>query len=395
MDQPTILRLQASAWPRPAVLADATNLGLTRMADASTSPATASLPGMRDGTCARKPTAPAPPSARRLVRGRRRVQLGRLALPDRRNAASLIFAGGSATNLQVNSGFHPFTELVASNSDPTAILTVTAAVSPAIEGTYGNLGTGRIAADGTTYTVTGTVAQVNAALAGIVLKPADGLTTVPGIFRIETEEAEAHYDIRGRVSRSDPPSLRNSGLVRVREVCTCGDPGGTTENHAPWLKEHAMSLGNTCRPSTPDAQVGKRRPALARRKADSARPADAYPQSRGRPGHHPRRQASHPVLFAAGRVRSPFQNRGRGPRQIMSFHIRGDIPDLLSLHLVTMDYTLATILPSRVGRLYSPPGSASAPAVLARYIGRRCRVPRVDGRNRTAERRNPHCAPLL
>ena len=37
-----------------------------------------------------------------------------------------------------------------------------------------------------------------------------------------------------------------------------------------------------------------------------------------------------------------------GRRQIMSFHIPGDIPDLQSLHLEIMDHSLATIVPSKV-----------------------------------------------
>jgi CRP-like cAMP-binding protein len=40
---------------------------------------------------------------------------------------------------------------------------------------------------------------------------------------------------------------------------------------------------------------------------------------------------------------------GDGRRQILSFHIPGDLPDLLSLHLPVMDHALATICPSRVG----------------------------------------------
>jgi CRP-like cAMP-binding protein len=40
---------------------------------------------------------------------------------------------------------------------------------------------------------------------------------------------------------------------------------------------------------------------------------------------------------------------GDGRRQIMSFHIPGDIPDLLSLHLRVMDHSLGTLCPSRVG----------------------------------------------
>jgi CRP-like cAMP-binding protein len=38
-----------------------------------------------------------------------------------------------------------------------------------------------------------------------------------------------------------------------------------------------------------------------------------------------------------------------GERQIMSFHVPGDIPDLQSLFLRTMDHSLGTITPNRVG----------------------------------------------
>lgn len=37
-----------------------------------------------------------------------------------------------------------------------------------------------------------------------------------------------------------------------------------------------------------------------------------------------------------------------GKRQILSFHIPGDIPDLQSLHLKVMDHNLATLVPSKV-----------------------------------------------
>ncbi len=37
-----------------------------------------------------------------------------------------------------------------------------------------------------------------------------------------------------------------------------------------------------------------------------------------------------------------------GRRQIMSFHIPGDIPDFQSLHLEIMDHSLATVVPSKV-----------------------------------------------
>jgi CRP-like cAMP-binding protein len=38
-----------------------------------------------------------------------------------------------------------------------------------------------------------------------------------------------------------------------------------------------------------------------------------------------------------------------GTRQIMSFHVPGDIPDLESLELAVMDHTLATLTPCKVG----------------------------------------------
>ena len=37
-----------------------------------------------------------------------------------------------------------------------------------------------------------------------------------------------------------------------------------------------------------------------------------------------------------------------GKRQILAFHIPGDIPDLQSLHLEIMDHSLATVVPSKV-----------------------------------------------
>jgi CRP-like cAMP-binding protein len=37
-----------------------------------------------------------------------------------------------------------------------------------------------------------------------------------------------------------------------------------------------------------------------------------------------------------------------GKRQILSFHIAGDIPDLQSLHLSVMDHSLGTLVPSKL-----------------------------------------------
>jgi CRP-like cAMP-binding protein len=44
-----------------------------------------------------------------------------------------------------------------------------------------------------------------------------------------------------------------------------------------------------------------------------------------------------------------FKLTGTGKRQIMSFHIPGDIPDLQSLHLTFLDSSLGTITPCKAG----------------------------------------------
>jgi CRP-like cAMP-binding protein len=55
-----------------------------------------------------------------------------------------------------------------------------------------------------------------------------------------------------------------------------------------------------------------------------------------------------------------------GRRQIMSFHIPGDIPDLQSLHLKVMDHSLGTLVPTKV---------AYIPHDAVRELTRRC--PRI------------------
>jgi CRP-like cAMP-binding protein len=44
-----------------------------------------------------------------------------------------------------------------------------------------------------------------------------------------------------------------------------------------------------------------------------------------------------------------YKIAGDDRRQIFSFHVPGDIPDLLSLHIKTMDHSLATLTACRVG----------------------------------------------
>jgi CRP-like cAMP-binding protein len=44
-----------------------------------------------------------------------------------------------------------------------------------------------------------------------------------------------------------------------------------------------------------------------------------------------------------------YKMTGDGKRQIMSFHVPGEIPDVQSLHLEVLDNTLGTLTPCRVG----------------------------------------------
>ena len=75
----------------------------------------------------------------------------------------------------------------------------------------------------------------------------------------------------------------------------------------------------------------------------------------------------------------------KGKRQIFSFHLPGDIPDLQSLHLKVMDHSLMTLTPCKLA--FIPHESltrvhAQVPArrrfALARHPDRRRDVPRVD-----------------
>jgi CRP-like cAMP-binding protein len=43
-----------------------------------------------------------------------------------------------------------------------------------------------------------------------------------------------------------------------------------------------------------------------------------------------------------------YNTTAEGKRQILSFHISGDIPDLQSLHIDVMDHSLGTLVPSRL-----------------------------------------------
>jgi len=61
-----------------------------------------------------------------------------------------------------------------------------------------------------------------------------------------------------------------------------------------------------------------------------------------------------------------YKTTEAGKRQIFSFHIPGDIPDLQSLHLEVMDHSLGTLVPSKL---------AFIPHAAVRDLMRRC--PRI------------------
>lgn len=130
-------------------------------------------------------------------------------------SANLAGAVGTIPNtLVINTGVHPFLPLVSSNPDPAAILTVKAAVLASNGGSYGNLGIGSIGADGFTYTVTGTAAQVNAALAGVLLvRPAGG----PPVTGLTATVSDQNGSLTSRLS--------NTGVFGSTLVATA--PGET------------------------------------------------------------------------------------------------------------------------------------------------------------------------
>ena len=115
------------------------------------------------------------------------------------NGATIADAAGNAGSLdhalenppgvpEARPSYHPFAALVASNPNAGAILTVTASIRADIPGIYTQLGIGRILADHVTYEVTGTAAQVNAALLQVLLTPARGAPERAGLTAGVTDQ---------------------------------------------------------------------------------------------------------------------------------------------------------------------------------------------------------------
>ncbi len=76
---------------------------------------------------------------------------------------------------------YPYPQLYAQAADPGAVVTVTANLPPGTAGYYATLGLGTVGSDPLTYTVTGTAAQVTAALHAVTFVLTSG-TTLPGSY---------------------------------------------------------------------------------------------------------------------------------------------------------------------------------------------------------------------
>lgn len=61
-------------------------------------------------------------------------------------------------------------------------------------------------------------------------------------------------------------------------------------------------------------------------------------------------RVEHCMLVVQGFV-ARYQDTREGMRQILSFYIPGDIPDLQTLHLATMDHSVASIAPGKVAMI--------------------------------------------
>ncbi len=83
-------------------------------------------------------------------------------------------AVAAVQTVTVTPASRPFASLVASTASASGTLRVDVRVSPAVAGNFSNLGGGTMSADGTTYSLTGTAAQVTAALRGVLFTPSAG-----------------------------------------------------------------------------------------------------------------------------------------------------------------------------------------------------------------------------
>ncbi len=145
-----------------------TGTGTYSLAAASAAGATAALAGLLFVPAVGSAT-PGSPASTRFA----------LSVTDDQGAT----ATDSTTSVTVTAvpGTPVFTGLSAGTAAPAAIVSVAVQLQPAAAGSFFNLGSGTLAADGQTYKASGTASQVNAALFGVTFVPASGQGAPSGI----------------------------------------------------------------------------------------------------------------------------------------------------------------------------------------------------------------------
>jgi hypothetical protein len=129
-------------------------------------------------------------------------------------------------------------------------------------------------------------------------------------------------------------------------------------------------------------------------------PLDTRPVPAGqdlvREGEHP----AHCLLLLDG-VAARYKLLGEA-RQIVAFHVPGDLVDLAGLLLGRTDHSIGAVTPVAVAAVphATIPGldraqPAARPAAVAGHADRRGRVPRVGGQRRPTHALLAHCAPSL
>ena len=72
-------------------------------------------------------------------------------------------------------------------------------------------------------------------------------------------------------------------------------------------------------------------------------------------GHRSRGRPTLAVMLSDERNGYWYKTTGTGKRQILSFQVPGDLPDMQSIHLTTLDSSLATLNPCRLAFVQHEP----------------------------------------
>ena len=124
----------------------------------------------------------------------------------------------------------PFTGLAVSAADAAAPLTLSLTLDPSADGSFSNLGSGSVSADGGTYSVMGTAAAVNAALQGLGFSSTQAGLTSPD-FQVTLNSQGAAATLYGTGSGAGiTGSSTGATLVGQEEgaVVTAASVGGDT-----------------------------------------------------------------------------------------------------------------------------------------------------------------------